>query len=169
MMAITKKGKRQVTVTVYPSSLDDVNSIYESYTDLDKAFDSGSANNYARFHLIKGSQAQTFVYLNFDLSAIPDGATIVSVSAEGRMNMTGYQSTRWSDRGMWLASGTTQKSEKIYPTSLTEFSDVGTWTLAELKEAKMCWYVKRSGNSSYYNTDYYIYVYGGSITVTYEI
>ena len=155
------------TITVYPSSLDDDNSVYDSYENLNNAFDSGSANNYANFHWVKGANAETKVYLNFDLSAIPEGAIIVDVSGKGRINTTGYQSDRWLVRGIYLCSGTTQKSNSMYPTSLTSFSDSGEWTLEELRDAKICYYITR--RTAYATTDYYLYVYGGSLTVTYDV
>lgn len=168
LKACYASGPKQYTITVYPSSLDDVNSTYESYTNLNNAFDSGSASNYASFYWNKGASAETFVYLNFDLSAIPDNATIIEVSGQERVNTTGYQSSRWLTRGVFLTSGTTQKSNSQWTSSLTAFNDAGTWTVAELHNAKLCYYIKRRDNS-YNDTSFYMYVYGGSITVTYEV
>ena len=154
------------TRTFTPSSLDDVNSVYVSYTNLNNAFDNGSANNYANFYWVKGAGAETLVYLNFDTSAIPSNATIIEVSGKARINMTGYQSGRWSSRGTCLCSGTTRKSSTLYSNSLASFSDAGTWTVAELRDAKLLYYVTRGSTAP--NEDYYLYVFGGSITVTYE-
>lgn len=167
LMSAGKRGPKQYTITVYPSSLDDTNSVYESYTNLDRAFDNGSANNYASFYWVLGAGAKTEVYLNFDLSAIPNGARIISVSGAARVNTNGYQSSRWTARGCYLASGTTQKSNSHFSNSLTTFTDPGEWTVEELHNAKLCFTITRG--SSYATTSYYLQIYGGSITVTYEV
>lgn len=168
MAAVGRKGPRQYTVTVYPSSLDENISEYDRYTNLNNALDSGSANNYASFYWVKGPSAETHVYLNFDLSGIPAGATILEVSGKARVNTTGYQSTRWAERGVYLTAGTLRKSNGLWSNSLASFSSPGEWILEELYNAKLCYYIKRK-SGSYLQDDFYMYVYGGSITVTYEI
>lgn len=172
MAAVGKKGPRQYTVTVYPSSLDEVNSVFESIDasyPIANAFTPSSSGSAARVHWVKGSGALTDIYLNFDLSSIPLDATILNVVATTKINMTGYQSSRWAERGAFLSSGLTDKSSQnsVSTTSAVTFSDPGEWTPAELHEAKLHVHLKRS--SSYVNTDYYFSIYGATLTVTYEL
>lgn len=163
----------QATITAYPSSLDTVNSVYDRIDDsypISNAFAASSSTTQARVYWVKGSSAQTYVYLKFDLSSIPADATILSVGCSEKTNMTGTQSSRWSERDIYVTSGTTIKSGKMgtFDTSAHTFGDAGTWTWAELQEARMRYHIKRGTNSSYYNTDYYLAIYGATLTVTYE-
>lgn len=167
-------GPRQYTVTVYPSLLDTANSVYDRI-DADypiaNAFDAPSSSSQARAYWIKGASAETYVYLQFDLSSIPSNATILSVACSERTTMTGTQSTRWSVRNICVTSGTTVKSDLItaFDNNARSFSDMGTWTWAELQEARMRYHIKRGTNSNYYNIDYYLGIYGAALTVTYEV
>lgn len=172
MQGCGEQGPRRYTVTVYPSSLDADLSVYESIDEthpIENAFGPANSSNYAVVHWIKGADTHTYVYLNFDLSAIPLDATIISVACSIRVTMNGTQSTRWRVRETMLTSGTTQKSSVITPSmqSVSTFSDAGTWTPAELHEAKWMTHIQR--RTSYVTTDYYLTIYGATLTVTYEI
>lgn len=172
MAAVGRKGPRQYTITVHPTLTDSSLSDYESVDNEGRAFADSSSTTYASYHWNKGSGAETFVYLDFDFSQIPLDATIISVTGSKKVNMTGYQSSRWSARSVALSCGTTIKStEYAMGGSAANWSEeqAGTWTAAELHDAKLRIYVKRSTNSSYYNSDYVLQVYGADMTVTYEI
>lgn len=170
-LTVTQAAKKivQVTVSADLSSLDDVNSAYLSVDNLQRAFAGSSSGNYASFHWVQGAGAETKVYLNFDFSSIPANATILSVTGSKKVNMTGYQSSRWTSRGVCLVSGDTVKSTTYAMSSNAASWDetqAGTWTLEEIRKAQLLVYVTRS--SSYVSTDYVLQVYGATMTVTYE-
>ena len=158
------------TITVHPTSLDTVNSVYDSIDEsypIENAYALSSSTTYARVYWVYGNNEHTYIYLNFDLSSIPLDATIVSVACSVRQTMTGTQSTRWLIREAALTSGTTIKSNTITPNSTSKmtFSDAGTWTAAELHDAKWMTHIQRR---QYGTTSYHCDLYGASLTVEYE-
>lgn len=164
-------GPRQYTITVYPSSLDTALSVYDSIQEthpIENAFTPYSSSTYARVYWVYGNDQHTWIYLNFDLSQIPLDATIISVSGTVRQAMTGTQSTRWRVREAALTSGTTIKSSIWTPSmnSPTTITDAGTWTAAELRDAKWMTHIQRRG---YGTTEYHCDLYGLSLTITYEV
>ena len=164
-------GPKRYTITVYPSSLDTTLSVYDSIDSahpIENAFTASSSSTYARVYWVYGNNEHTWIYLNFDLSQIPLDATIISVSGTVRQIMTGYQSTRWLVREGALTSGTTIKSSIWTPSSNSAFTitDAGTWTAAELRDAKWMTHIQRR---NYGTTEYHCDLYGLSLTVTYEI
>lgn len=164
-------GPKRYTITVYPSSLDTALSVYDSIDSaypIENAFTASSSRTYARVHWVYGDSEHTWIYLNFDLSQIPLDATIISVSGSVRQVMTGYQSTRWKIREGALTSGTTIKSNIWTPSmnSATAITDAGTWTAAELRDAKWMTHIQRR---NYGTTEYHCDLYGITLTITYEI
>lgn len=159
------------TLTVYPSSFNSdykyasVNSSYPTSNPIGK----GSTNTtYTQINLTTGSQAETYFYYNFDLSEIPEAADIVSVSCSYKAYISTTNSSYISTRSVQLYSGTTAKgSSGTFSTSITSTSlTAGTWTRAELDNARIRLYAKR-GSSRTTNT-YYIRFYGATLTISYE-
>lgn len=175
MAAVGRKGPRQqYTVTVYPTSYDTVNISYESIDSshpIEDALTDSSSSTYCLAYWKKGSSAETYFFLKFDFSSIPADATILSVSATAKGAVQITSTSRVTTRQMQLFSGATAKGDSHgISTTATAYSIVaGSWTRAELQDARMRYYVKRATNSSYYNTDYYLRLYGATMTVTYEI
>lgn len=166
---------QQVTISVHPTSYDTDHysrySVNSSYP-IANAYDDSDSTTYAQINLTRGSAAETYYYFKFDLSSIPDGATIKSITAKGKGYINATNSNIINIRQMQMATGTTLKGSAItLNTTASEktFTDIGSWTLSELKNATIRFYAKRTTNSSYYNTNYYLRVYGATLTVTYEI
>lgn len=168
-------AKREYTISVHPTSYDTTNIQYYSVNSsypLTNAYTDSNSTTYAYVNLTRGSGAETYVYFKFDFSSIPDGATIKSITAKAKGTVSATSTSIVRTRQIQLASGTTLKGDPLtMSSSQTEqtFSEVGSWTLAELRNAAVRFYVKRGTNSSYYNTNYYSRMYGATMIVTYEI
>ena len=160
------------TISAHPTSYDTSHHSYASISSnypISNAYTDSSSTTYAQVNWKTGSNAETYIYVRFDLSAIPAGATIRSVSAKAKGYVNTTNSSRVTTRQMQLATGTTLKGSALtLSTSTNEqtFSNVGTWTCEELQNAGVRFYVKRgtSNTSSTYN----LRIYGATITVTYE-
>jgi hypothetical protein len=168
MGTITKEG----TISAHPTSYDTSHHSYASISSsypITNAYTDSSSTNYCQVNWKTGSNAESYVYLKFNFSAIPVGATIKTVTAKAKGYVNTTNSSRVTSRQMQLATGTTLKGSALtMSTSTSEqtFSSVGTWTRAELLDAGIRYYVKRgtSNTSSSYN----FRMYGATMTVTYE-
>ena len=72
-------------------SFDSTNSTYYAVLTgypADYGLGDGTTGSYAGFNLTRGSNGITNVYYNFDCSAIPDDATITSVSCYYRSSIS---------------------------------------------------------------------------------
>jgi hypothetical protein len=106
------------------------------------------------------------VYYKFDTSSIPDGAEIVSVSCKAKATASGNATTT-PVKQIQMATGTTLKgSPSTIPSSASNAErtlDVGDWTLAELRDARIRPYAKTGNTTSNYNLDFY----GATLTIKY--
>lgn len=166
-------AKKEVTISVHPTSHDTTNIAYYSVSSsypLSNGYDDSDSETYAQVGFTRGTNAETYVYYKFDFSSIPADATIKSVSAKGKGVSSVTNSNVVQTRQMQLATGTTLKGTALtINTNATEqtFSNVGSWTRAELLDARIRFYTKRK--STNVNTNYYLRPYGATMTVTYEI
>lgn len=163
------------TLTANPTSLDSVNSnfpgTYYETNVLANAFTDASSSTRAAFYTNTGSEAVTEVYLNFDQCAdIPSDATIDSVSCSVKCGTQG--TTYYNTRTVQLCAGTTKKGSattmsgsNTSPTTHT--LTVGTWTVAEIRTAKLYFYLKRGTQNT--TTESTFSVYGATLTVNYTI
>ena len=89
------------TLEVNPSSFDDDASQYASISSdypASNGLAPSSSTTYAQFNLTTGSQAYTRIYYDFDCSAIPEGATINSVTCSAKTYINTTNSSRISQR-----------------------------------------------------------------------
>lgn len=162
----------QATISAHPTSYDTVNISYyqlSSSYPISNAYADSDSTTYAQVSFTRGAQAETYVYLKFDFSAIPEGATIKSVSAKGKGGSTVTNSSIVKTRQMQLATGTTLKGTALtISNSYSEqtFTNVGSWTRAELQDARIRFYTQRNNTNP--TTTYNIRMYGATMTVTYE-
>lgn len=168
MGTVTREGSISANPTSYDTSHYSYASISSSYP-ITNAYTDSSSTTYAQINWKTGSNAETYVYLKFDFSSIPVGATIKTVSAKAKGYVNTTNSSRVTSRQMQLATGTTLKGSALTMSNSTSeqtFSSVGSWTRAELQDAGVRYYVKRgtSNTSSTYN----LRLYGATMTVTYE-
>lgn len=168
MGTITKSG----SISAHATSHDATNYSYASVASnypLSNAYTESSSTTYAQVNWTTGRNAETYVYLRFDLHEIPVGARILSVSASAKGYINTTSSSRVTSRQMQLASGTTLKGSALTlstSTSARTFSDTGTWTRDELQSAGVRFYVKRGTSNT--SSTYQLRMYGASITVEYE-
>ena len=168
MGTVTRTG----TISAHPTSYDTTNYSYASINSsypITNAYTDSSSTTYCQVNWKTGSNAESYVYLKFDFSAIPVGATITSVSAKAKGYVNTTNSSRVTSRQMQLATGTTLKGSALTMSNSTSeqtFSSVGSWTRAELLDARIRYYVKRgtSNTSSSYN----FRMYGATMTVEYS-
>lgn len=163
---------RKATISAHPTSYDTSHYSYASISSsypISNAYTDSSSTTYAQVSWKTGSSAETYVYLRFDFSSIPDGATIKTVTAKAKGYVNTTSSSRVTTRQMQLATGTTLKGSALtLSTSTSEqtFSSVGTWTRAELQNAGVRFYVKRGTSNT--SSTYQLRMYGATMTVTYE-
>ena len=168
MATVTKTG----SISAHPTSYDTTNyswaSVNTSYP-IENAYGDSSNTSYTQINWKTGSGAETYIYLRFDFSSIPENATITSVSASAKAYVNTTNSSRVTTRQMQLARGTTLMGSALTvsnSTSAQTFSSVGTWTRAYLQTAGVRFYVKRGTSNT--TSNYYLRIYGATMTVNYS-
>lgn len=155
------------TKTFYPGAYDSGASSVQSVTNATNPVGKGSTNTtYATINLVTGSRATTTIYWPFDLSAIPSGAEIDSVSCKAKASVSSTSGV--GSASVQLYSGSTAKgsSTSILSTSTSANTlSVGTWTRSELQNCRLCLQAKRSTSGT--STKRSILFYGADLTVTY--
>lgn len=155
------------TSTSHPVSYDSGYSAY-SVSGLDNALTDSDSTTYATINLTRNQNAETIIFYNFSLD-IPSGATINSVTCSAKCYISTTNSGRVSSRQIRLYSGSTAMGDaSTVSNSTTEFDmSCGTWTAAQLANAKIRLYAKRGSSNT--TTNYYFRFYGATLTVTYTI
>ena len=155
------------TKTLYPGAYDSGASSVQSVTNATNPVGKGSTNTtYATINLVTGSRATTTIYWPFDLSAIPSGAEIDSVSCKVKASVSSTSGV--SSASVQLYSGSTSKgsSTSILSTSTSAKTlSVGTWTRSELQNCRLC--LKAQRGTSKTSTTRSLLFYGADLTVTY--
>lgn len=162
----------QETLTFVPALFDQSNSTYASINTsypASNALTDSNSTTYAQFNIVTGSSAETFIYYNFDTSNIPANATINSVTCSAKVYINTTNSSRITTRQIQLFSGNTAKgSASTFSTSTNVITMTpGSWTVSELRNARIRAYVKR-GTSNTTNA-YYVRIYGATLSVNYSI
>lgn len=150
-------------VTFNPSSYDSTNSTWPSarITNQDNGLNPSTNTTYAQFR--QYGTGYTAFY-NFNVTGIPQNATINSVSCSAR---TYISNTTYTGQTQ-LYAGTTAKGSytAINSTSSQVLSlNTGTWTVSELENAKIRLY-SASGTT---RSNRYIYFGGADLTVNYTV
>lgn len=164
---------QQHTLTKYPSSYDTTNYAYYGLSNIDRAYDDGSVENngYASINLVRGNGAETYLYFKFDLSSIPDNATIESISLSAKAHVTTTVGSRLGNRFLQVCRGTTpvgNASSNMTTAAKTFELDVGSgWTGANIKDLTLKVDVFRGSQAT--TTSYFCYFYGATLTVTYTV
>ena len=155
------------TRTFYPGAYDSGASSVQSVTNATNPVGKGSTNTtYATINLVTGYGATTTIYWPFDLSAIPSGAEIDSVSCKVKASVSSTSGV--SSASVQLYSGSTSKgsSTSILSTSTSAKTlSVGTWTRSELQNCRLCLKAQRGTYST--STTRSLLFYGADLTVTY--
>ena len=155
-------------------SFDSTNSTYYAILTgfpTDNGLGDGTTGSYAGFNLTRGSNAITNIYYNFDCSAIPDDATITSVSCYYRASISTTTTNYVNTSNLQLCAGTTAKgtaTSKLTTTATFYTINGGSnWTVAEIKNCKIRGYAKRGTRNT--SSQYAIRLFGGTLTVEYTV
>lgn len=160
------------SITVYPSSYNTTDYSYASVNSsypLSNAVGKSSTNtSYSQWNIKTGSNAESWVYYNFDLSSIPENAVITSIECKAKAYISQTNSSRINTRNMQMYTGNTPKgSTTNLSTTATETTlNVENWTREELKNARLKIYTKRGTSST--TTTYYNRFYGATLKVNYK-
>ena len=158
-----------MTKTAYPSGLV-ASQVNGTITGQNNPVGKGSDNttSYAEGALRTGYNAESYMIYGFDLSDIPDGATIVRVTCSARGFVSDARDERISVRQLQMFSGSVAKgTARTLSAVANAYSlDAGTWTLAELRNARIRAYAKRG--TSNVSTSYTLGFYGATLTVVYD-
>ena len=151
------------SVTLVPSGYEGLSnmSINSSYP-ISRGYTNADSTNYTRFDVTASRTGE--VYFTFDVSDIPSGATITSVSANGKARVS--STTRITNTQMRFYSGTTAKgSNRTFASTQAskQTITVGSWTRAELNNLRL----KIGGTASSSSSSKRIDFYGADITITY--
>lgn len=155
------------TLTVYPSGYISDDYAYASAENIENGYNSADNTTYATINLTTGSEAETYIYYTFDLSAIPDGAVITGVSCSAKATISSTSYLYISSRTMQLYSGTTAKgSYASIPSSANATTiSAGDWTRDELTDCRLKIYASRGSLGA--TTARNIKFYGASLTIEY--
>lgn len=117
-----------------------------------------------------GSGAASFRYFTFNLSALPEDANIVSVSARFKAHSGSINSSFITDATVQLTTSTTKKGSAVSFLSTSNniytFTNTGTWTRDELLNARF--YVEAHRGTQKTTSSLYLYIYAAELTVTYD-
>lgn len=145
---------------------------YYALTYPTRGYSGSDDTDYASVNLTRGANANSWVYWNFGSLDIPAGAIINSIECKGKARVSNSSSSYISLAQAQLYSGTTAKGNywNIRNTSTSEWTmgNPGTWTAAELNAGvRMRTYATRGTSRT--SSNYYIYFYGATLTVTYTV
>lgn len=161
------------SIEVHPSGYDETNHAYASVNSsypLSNAVGKGSNNTtYAQWNLTTGSEAESYVFYTFDLSEIPETATINSVSCSAKAYISSTSSWYINSHNMQMYHSTSNakgSSTNITTSATAQSLDCGSWTRDELNDCRIRIYAKRSSYST--STSRYIQFYGATLTISYS-
>ncbi len=159
----------------YPSGIDTSNSSYygvSSSYPISGIVGNGTNNSGygAGINLTRGSSGVTNVYINFDVSDIPENAVIDSVTCDVAIYGSSTLASRTSSRTARLCKGTAGVGTAVSwtvsgSTDTANITSSGTWTRDELDNLKLL--VSATRNSSSTNSNTYMYIRGADLTITY--
>ena len=130
------------------------------------------STTYGQYVLASGSLAETFGWLSFDCSEIPDNATINNVTCTVKIYSSGNANAiKIRQLRMYLENRSTTKGFSVsMPTSTAAIAlDLGTiaWTAEQLYGAEVRLYSQR--NTKNVSSNYYVRIYGASLVVTWTV
>lgn len=153
-------------------SHDTTDHAYYAITNPTYGYADSTSTDYARVNLTRGQSAQTHVYWEFSMPAIPTNATINSITCNYKARVSSSSTNYIAQATIQLYSGTTAKgSSKSIRTTSTEASSlssdqIGTWTPAEINAGmRLRTWAQRGGSRT--TSNYYIYFYGADIEIEY--
>lgn len=150
------------TKTFYPQT--HTGSTFTSISNPTNPVGKGSANTTSASLVIGSESRVAVIYWPFDLSAVPDKATIDSVVCNAKCSVSSIKYL--NSNYLQLFSGTTEKGSRTdaNSTSASVYTlTVGTWTRDELSNCRL----RISSSHKYDAPKSTVYFYGADLTVTY--
>ena len=145
---------------------------YYALTNPTRGHADSTSTDYASMNLTRGQSAQSYMYWEFSLPAIPTNATIDSITCNYKARVSSSSTNYIAQATIQLYSGTTAKgsSKSIRTTSTSASSlssdQIGTWTPAEINAGmRLRTWAQRGGSRT--TSNYYIYFYGADIEIEY--
>ena len=145
---------------------------YYALSNATRGHADSTSTNYASMNLTRGQSAQSYMYWEFDVPAIPTNATINSITCNYKARVSNSSTNYIAQATIQLYSGTTAKgSSKSIRTTSTDASSlssdqIGTWTAAEINAGmRLRTWAQRGGSRT--TSNYYIYFYGADIEIEY--
>lgn len=125
-----------------------------------------SSANTSSYAMFSGTTQNTdgFAYYDFNVTGIPENATINSVSCTARGRASGNNRGTF---GFQLCNGTSGKGSEVTSTTSTTTAltlNTGTWTVNELSNVKLRIRLRRTGNNSFG-----FRFYGATLGISYSV
>ena len=160
------------TISSDITGYDESDHSYYAISNASQGYDGADDTNYASVNLTRGSSAETHIYWEFTLPEVPEGATIESITCRYKARTSTSSTSYINTATIQLYSGTTAKGSSVSirttSTSASSISSPGTWTAEEVNAGiRLMTYARRG--SSRTTSNYYIYFYGATISITYSI
>jgi len=157
--------------TTFASNFTSTTYPYNNLKDSGIYGDTGG-NNYARVNVDKAANSDSYLYLLFDLSEIPDYAKITSNEGNVRLYSSGtkvsYRQIRWCLDDISTPLRTSQSfSTSSNPTEINVSPLDSNLTVEQAKRVRC--YVHYDRNQQGDNTQRYLYIYGACIDITYQV
>lgn len=148
------------------SSYDTEDHAYATFTNPTNAY-TASNSTYTEIGMATGASAETYVYYKWDISDIPNNATINSLSCVVRGYVSNTTSANVAARNTQLFSGTTAKGSPVnVTTTITNREQtVGKWTRDELSNIRLRVYGRRGTNNT--TSNYQMRLYFGKLSINY--
>lgn len=163
-------GPQQYTLTKYPSSYDTTDHSYYALTNPSNAYTNTSSTSYCRIRLTTGSQAETWIYFEFDTSSIPANAVIDEVSCSAKTYKSNGTTSNIAIARWQLYSGTTPKGDYATIAASQQVQTITntSWTREEVSDLRLRMYAKRGTQNTSTNT-FDIRLYGAELTIKYTV
>lgn len=159
------------TINLYPTGISVPQSSYSTASNNVNAETDTNSTTYSTIGLNTGTNVSSYVTYTFDIGedVIPDGATITAITCQikARVSSTSYITTAvaqlYADT---IAKGGTAtfRSNTTSPEP-TPISNVGNWTLAELRTARIRFTATRGTSNTSRSAS--MNIYGTDLNITY--
>ena len=153
--------------TSHPTSNTNTNF---TLTDIDNAYNDSDNTTYAQLQLAGGTTGT--IYFNFPSFTLPSGATLQSVACTAKLQFNANSSSSGFTSSFQMYAGSTAKGSATQWVSSgsnvavnTYTVTMGSWSSSDLSSPKF--YITATNSAS--RTVRYIYVYGVTLTITYQI
>lgn len=163
----------QNTSTLAPSGYSSANSSYSSISSsypVSNGYTDATSTSYAYITCRTGSRASSYISYTFNVSEIPDNATIDSITctAKVRVSSTSYISTAYLQLYNNATAMGSQTSARTTTNGGTTYTlTPGTWNRSQLDNIQIRYTATRGTSNT--SSAAYMYFYGATLTITYTV